>query len=77
LTSTTDLVTKCWKATPWEKADPLQHWRKDCGLDIFNVPVEMSHTELPSHLHDMGKLRGSQPALSLHEEDVVYVMAKA
>lgn len=78
LTSTTALVTKCWKSTAWEKADPCQQWRKDCGLNIFKVPVGMSHPELSSHLHDMGKLNGrSQPAISLHEEDVVYIMVRA
>jgi hypothetical protein len=76
ITSTTALVTKTCKATTWEKADPWQRWRKDCGLDILKVPVDKVHPELPSHLHDMGKLHGCQSALSLHEEDVVYIMAK-
>ncbi|KAM0902208.1 hypothetical protein ACQ4PT_019444 [Festuca glaucescens] len=77
ITSTTTLVTRYWKATTWEMTDPWHNWRKDCGLDIFKVPVDKTHPELPPWLHDMGKLHGDQPALSLHEEDVVYIMAKA
>jgi hypothetical protein len=78
ITSTTTLVTRYWKATAWEMTDdPWHSWRKDCGLDIFKVPVDRPHPELPPRLHDMGKLHGEQPALSLHEEDVVYIMAKA
>ena len=76
ITSTATLVTRYWKATAWEKTDPWQDWRKDCGLDIFKEPVDKTHPELPPHLHDTGKLHGCQPALSLHE-DVVYIMAKA
>ncbi|KAI4989267.1 hypothetical protein ZWY2020_036584 [Hordeum vulgare] len=46
ITSTTDFVTKYWKATAWEKEDPChsQQWRKVCGLDIFKVPVETRAT---------------------------------
>jgi hypothetical protein len=56
---------------------PWHSWRKDCGLNIFMVPVDKTHPELPPRLHDMGKLHGWKPALSLHEEDVVHSMAKA
>jgi len=65
------------KATAWEKTGPWQNWHRDCVLDIFKVPVDKAHPELPPRLHDIGKLHGEHPALSLHEEDVVYIMAKA
>ncbi|KAM0833675.1 hypothetical protein ACQ4PT_064118 [Festuca glaucescens] len=77
ITSTTTLVTRYWKATTWQMTDPWHNWRNDCGLNIFKMPVDKTHPELPPRLHDMGKLHGDQPALSLHEKDVVYIMAKA
>ncbi|XP_044950428.1 uncharacterized protein LOC123400088 isoform X2 [Hordeum vulgare subsp. vulgare] len=80
----TTLISKVLEATTWKMIEPWQNWQKDRRLDMFKIPVDKSDCVL---LHDVlngqdtliafERLQGGHPALSLHDDDVVYVMAKA
>ncbi|XBI82987.1 hypothetical protein VPH35_091562 [Triticum aestivum] len=80
----TTLTTKHFEANTWKMMEPWQNWQKDRILDMFKIPVHQSYCEL---LHDVldgqgtrtafERLQGGHPALSLHDDDVVYIMAKA
>jgi hypothetical protein len=82
----TTMTSRVLVATTWKMMDPWQEWQKDCTLDIFKIPVDKSYSALLSNLlrnNSQGtqiacleRLEEGLPALSLHEDDVVYIMAK-
>jgi hypothetical protein len=84
VTYNTTLTSRVLVATTWKMMDPWQEWQKDCALDIFKIPVDKSYSALLSNLlrNSQGtqialeRLEKGLPALSLHEDDVVYIMAK-
>ena len=82
----TTFTSRVLVATTWKMMDPWQHeWRKDRARhDIFKIPVDKTCSELLSNLLrnrqgtqiDLERLEEGLPALSLHDDDVVYIMAK-
>jgi hypothetical protein len=80
----TTLTSRFLVAATWIMTDPWREWQKDRALDIFKIPVDKSYSALISNLlrncQDtqiaLEGLEEGLPALSLHEDDVVYIMAK-
>jgi hypothetical protein len=81
----TTFTSRALVATTWKMMDPWREWHKDCAaLDMFKIPVDKSYSALLPNL--LRKTQGTQialeglelglPALSLHEDGVVYIMAK-
>ncbi|KAM3259252.1 hypothetical protein ACQJBY_050809 [Aegilops geniculata] len=80
----TTVTSKVLETTTWKMIEPWQNWQKDCTLDMLKIPLDKSYCVL---LHDVldgqgtqtafERLQGGHPALSLHDDDVVYIMAKA
>uniref|UniRef100_A0A8I6YB35 DUF1618 domain-containing protein n=1 Tax=Hordeum vulgare subsp. vulgare TaxID=112509 RepID=A0A8I6YB35_HORVV len=78
------LTTKYFEATTWKMMEPWQNWQQDRTLDLFKIQVDQSYCVLLDDVLDgqgtrtaFEKLEGGHPVLSLHDGDVVYIMAKA
>lgn len=78
------LTTKYFEAATWKMMEPWQNWQQDRTLDMLRIPVDQSYCVLLRDVLDgqgtrsaFERLQGGHPALSLHDDDVVYIMAKA
>ncbi|KAM0895337.1 hypothetical protein ACQ4PT_023912 [Festuca glaucescens] len=79
-------ISQDWEAAAWTWMDSDKSWHMDFRLKASETLVDKSHYELlPSLIHRdedtetmplLSRLHTGHPALSLHDDDVVYIMAK-
>jgi hypothetical protein len=79
-------ISEDWVAASWKWMDSEKNWHMDCNFKASEVLVDKScyqllpklshHDEDAKMIPTLSRLHTGHPALSLHEDDVVYIMAK-
>uniref|UniRef100_A0A453DWI5 DUF1618 domain-containing protein n=1 Tax=Aegilops tauschii subsp. strangulata TaxID=200361 RepID=A0A453DWI5_AEGTS len=74
---------KGWRATTWERKLSWDDWQQRCTIDVKNVSVDQSFSALLPELLDeetkqlnLKKLSFLVPTLSVHDDNLLYMMAK-
>jgi hypothetical protein len=81
-------ISEDWTAAAWTWVDSEKSWRMECKLKASEVLIDEScYRLLPQLMNQndedaqmmlptLSRLHAGHPILSLHEDDVVYIMAK-